>query len=121
VDRPDALSRAFQHENASYGGLRRTHDRRSQQDRLVPEISRFFGIVIRMFFDDHLPTHFHASYAAHEGRISISPIGVMTGCDLPPRSLALVVEWATLHQAELLENWQLARLGKPLASIAPLE
>ena len=90
------------------------------QDRPVPEISRFFGIVIRMFFDDHLPPHFHASYASHEGRVSIAPIGVMTGSDLPPRPLALVVEWATLHQAELLENWRLARLGKPLASIAPL-
>ena len=87
----------------------------------MPEISRFFGIVIRMFFDDHLPPHFHASYAGHEGRISISPIGVMTGGDLPPRPLALVVEWDTLHQAELLENWRLARLGKPLAAIAPLE
>jgi hypothetical protein len=116
-----ALSRAFERDNASYGDLVHTHDRRSLQDRPVPEISRFFGIVIRMFFDDHLPPHFHASYAGHEGRISISPIGVMTGSDLPPRPLALVVEWATLHQPELLENWRLAGLGKPLASIAPLE
>lgn len=87
----------------------------------MPEISRFLGIVIRMYFDDHAPPHFHASYAGHEGRISISPIGVMTGGDLPPHALALAVEWATLYQAELLENWRLARLGKPLASIAPLE
>lgn len=58
---------------------------------------------------------------ATRAEISISPIGVMTGGDLPPRPLALVVEWATLHQAELLENWRLARLGKPLAAIAPLE
>ena len=88
---------------------------------LVPEISRFFGIVIRMYFDDHAPPHFHASYGGHEGRISISPIGVMTGYDLPPRPLALAVEWATLQQEELLENWELARLGKPLKRIAPLE
>ena len=67
------------------------------------------------------PPHFHASYSGHEGRITISPIGVMAGSDLPPRSLALVVEWATLHQAELLENWRLARSGKPPASIPPLE
>jgi hypothetical protein len=87
----------------------------------VPEISRFFGIVIRMYFDDHVPPHFHASYAGHEGRISISPIGALTGGDLPARPLALAVEWATLHQGELLENWRLARLGRPLASIAPLE
>jgi len=87
----------------------------------VPEISRFFGIVIRMYFDDHPPPHFHASYAGHEGRITVLPIGVMSGGDLPPRPLALAVEWATLHQAELLENWRLARLGRPLANIAPLE
>jgi hypothetical protein len=89
--------------------------------RPVPEISRFFGIVIRMYFDDHPPPHFHASYAGHEGRIAVLPIGVMSGGDLPPRPLALAVEWATLHQAELFENWHLARLGKPLANIAPLE
>jgi hypothetical protein len=87
----------------------------------VPEISQFLGIVVRMYFDDHAPPHFHATYAGHEGRISISPIGVMTGSDLPPRPLALVVEWASLHEAELLENWRLARLGKPLMSIAALE
>jgi hypothetical protein len=87
----------------------------------VPEISRFFGIVIRMYFDDHPPPHFHASSAGHEGRITVSSIGVMSGGDLPPRPLALAVEWATLHQAELLENWRLARLGRPLANIAPLE
>jgi hypothetical protein len=87
----------------------------------MAEISRFFGIIITIYFDDHAPPHFHASYAGREGRISFSPIGVMTGGDLPPRSLALAVEWATLHQEELLENWRLARLGKPLTSIAPLE
>ena len=52
---------------------------------------------------------------------SASPIGVMTGGNLPPRPLALVVEWTSLHQAELLENWRLARLGQPLVRIAPLE
>jgi hypothetical protein len=86
----------------------------------MPEISRFFGLIIRMYFDDHGPPHFHASYAECEGRLRIAPVGVMDG-DLPPRPLALAVEWASLHQAELLENWRLARLGKPLDSIAPLE
>ena len=69
-----------------------------QPDRLLPQISPFFGMVIRMFFDDHLPPHFHASYVGHEGRISISPIGVMPGSGLPSRHLALVVEWATLAE-----------------------
>jgi len=119
--RSKAGSRALKRENGSHFVLVRMHDGRSQPDRPVPEISRFFGIVIRMYFDDHAPPHFHASYGGHEGRISISPIGVMPRCDLPPRPLALTVEWATLHQEELLENWELARLGKPLKSIAPLE
>ena len=73
-----------------------------------------------MYSDDHDPAHFHASYAGHEGRIRIAPVGVMDG-DLPPRPLAFAVEWASLHEAELLDNWRRARLGKPLASIAPLE
>jgi hypothetical protein len=87
----------------------------------MPEIARFFGLIIRMYFSDHAPPHFHASYGDHEGRISFCPIAVMNGGDLPPRPLALAVEWATLHQDELLENWRLARLGQPLSSIAPLE
>ncbi len=86
----------------------------------MPEIARFFGLIIRMYFDDHDPPHFHATYAGYEGRVRIAPAGMMDG-NLPARPLALAVEWATLHEAELLENWRLARLGKPLASIAPLE
>lgn len=86
----------------------------------MPEIARFFGLIIRMYFDDHDPAHFHASYAEYESRLRIAPVGVMDG-NLPPRPLALAVEWASLHEAELLENWRLARLGKPLALIAPLE
>lgn len=73
-----------------------------------------------MYYNDHDPPHFHASYAAREGRLRIAPIGVMDG-DLPARPLALAVEWATLHEDELLANWQLARMHKPLAMIAPLE
>lgn len=87
----------------------------------MPEIARFFGLIIRMYFTDHDPPHFHASCAGCEGRVSFSPIGVLPGGNLPPRLLALAVEWATLHQPELVENWRLARLGKPLASIPPLE
>ena len=86
----------------------------------MPEIARFLGLIIRMYYDDHGPPHLHVSYSGHEGRLRIEPIGVIDG-DLPPRALALAVEWVTLHQEELLVNWDLARLGRPLVPIAPLE
>ena len=86
----------------------------------MPEISRFFGIVIRMYFLDHYPPHFHASYAEHEAKIQLSPIGVLTG-ELPPRVLALVVEWASLHKGELEENWRRLHSNRPARRIAPLE
>jgi hypothetical protein len=86
----------------------------------VPEISRFFGIVIKMFFDDHNPPHFHAFYAEHEVLIDIGHLSVFAGA-LPPRALGLVIEWATLHQAELLNDWAKARGQQPLDKIAPLQ
>lgn len=86
----------------------------------MPEISRFFGIVIQMYFKDHAPPHFHAAYGGAEASIQITPIGLQEG-RLPPRVLAMVVEWATLHEAELMENWNRIRRGSPAQRIAPLE
>lgn len=86
----------------------------------MPEISRFFGIVIRMYFLDHEPPHFHASYAEFQAQIRIQPVGLISG-SLPPRALALVVEWATLHQAELHENWRRLHTDEPPKKIPPLE
>ena len=86
----------------------------------MPEISRFFGIVIRMYFDDHVPPHFHALYSGAEALVQIAPVGLMGG-DLPPRALALVVEWARLHEGELLENWRRLHSEEPPTRIAPLE
>ena len=85
----------------------------------MPEISRFLGIVIRMYFLDHDPPHFHATPTGDEARIRIDPIGVLGGA-LPPRVLALVVEWASLHQGELLENWRRLHADEPPTKIAPL-
>ena len=65
----------------------------------VPEISRFFGLVIKMFYNDHLPAHFHAEYGEHEALIEIDTLAVYRG-DLPRRALALVLEWAAVHRAE---------------------
>ena len=73
-----------------------------------------------MFFLDHEPPHFHASYTGAEAQIRIQPVGLLGGA-LPRRALALVVEWATLHQAELLENWRRLHADEPPAKIAPLE
>ncbi|MCK9463605.1 MAG: DUF4160 domain-containing protein [Proteobacteria bacterium] len=86
----------------------------------MPELSRFFGIVVRMFFNDHEPPHFHASYGEDEALIAIDTLSVIRG-HLPRRALALSVEWAVFHREELRTDWELARSGKPLAGIAPLE
>jgi hypothetical protein len=86
----------------------------------MPEICRFFGIVIQMYFADHGPPHFHARYGSATARIHLAPIAVMAS-GLPPRALRLVLEWASLHEAELLENWRLVRLGEAPRSISPLE
>ncbi|MBW1910025.1 MAG: DUF4160 domain-containing protein [Deltaproteobacteria bacterium] len=86
----------------------------------MPEISRFYGIVIKMFFDDHNPPHFHALYGEYEVLIDINTFAVFAG-NLPPRALGLVIEWATLHQDELLNDWEKARVQEPLNTIEPLK
>ena len=86
----------------------------------MPEISRFYGIVIKMFFDDHNPPHFHALYGEYEVLININSFAVFAG-NLPPRALGLVIEWATQHQNELLINWERARGQESLSKIEPLK
>ena len=85
----------------------------------VPTISRFFGIVIAMFFDDHDPPHFHARHADGSAKVQIDPIEVIDS-SLRRRDLRLVLAWAELHREELLENWRLARAGETLNEIEPL-
>jgi hypothetical protein len=86
----------------------------------VPEISRFFGIIITMYSNDHPPPHFHARYGSQKALIAIDPPGLLVG-QLSPKALALVTEWAVLHRDELLADWQLARQQQPLNKIPPLE
>ena len=86
----------------------------------MPEISRFFGIVIAMYYNDHQPPHFHALYAEHEARISIDSLELLRG-SLPRRAMALVLEWAALHRDELRADWDLSRSGARPRPIAPLE
>jgi hypothetical protein len=85
----------------------------------MPEIPRFFGIVIAMLYNDHAPPHFHARYGSERALIGIESLVVLEG-RLSPRALGLVMEWASSHQAELLEDWNLARGHAPLKSIEPL-
>jgi hypothetical protein len=85
----------------------------------MPEISRFFGIIIAMFYDDHNPPHFHARYGKDGVAIEITSLRVLEG-QIPARALGLVMEWALQHQKELLQDWSLAKNNKPLKKIAPL-
>ncbi len=86
----------------------------------MPEISRFFGIVIQMYPRDHLPPHFHALYGGTDALISITPVALRQG-RLSPRVLALIVEWGQHHQAELLDNWDRLQRGQPPVPVPPLE
>ena len=86
----------------------------------MPEISRFFGIIVTMFFEDHNPPHFHARYGGNGAVIRIKDFAVTEGY-LPPRALGLVMEWAEIHKAELLKDWKLAKERKPLLQIEPLK
>ena len=86
----------------------------------MPEISRFFGIVIAIFYADHNPPHFHVRYEGHKAVINIKDLTIKEG-SLPARVLGLVIEWASIHKEELNKDWELAREKKPLMSIEPLK
>jgi len=86
----------------------------------LPEISRFYGIIIAMFFDDHNPPHFHARYGKDKIAVRINSLQVLDG-KFPPRALGLVIEWASQHQDELLHVWELAKNREPLQKIEPLK
>lgn len=86
----------------------------------MPTISEFFGILILMYYSDHAPPHFHAKYGEFEALIQISPLGLLKG-NLPPKALGLVIEWAQIHQQELMEDWNYAAANKKLQKIPPLQ
>jgi hypothetical protein len=85
----------------------------------MPQISYFLGVIIRMFYRDHNPPHFHAVYGDFEGIIDIEKNEIIGG-ELPPRVLVLVKEWSAIHKAELMDNWERARQQESLKDIAPL-
>ena len=86
----------------------------------MPEISRFFGIVISMNYNDHSPPHFHVRYAGQKAIIDISSLCLLEG-QLSPRIFGFVMEWGSMHKVELIENWERARQQIPLNRIPPLE
>ena len=86
----------------------------------MPEISRYFGIIIRMYFDDHPPPHFHAIYGQNEIQVAINPITILRG-KLPRRAESMVFEWAALHQQELMDNWHRLNSDQSPQKIKPLE
>lgn len=86
----------------------------------MPTLSAFYGITVRMYYDDHNPPHFHAFYGDRAAKISIDSLEVISG-SLPRRAFRLLHEWATLNKLMLLQNWTLAVNHKPLILIEPLE
>jgi len=85
----------------------------------MPIISRFFGIVIYIYWRDHPTPHFHAKYGDDEVKVEIKS-GLVKG-NMSKRALAMIQEWRKLHEEELLENWERAASKKPLNRIQPLE
>ena len=85
----------------------------------MPELSRFLGIIISMYFDDHNPPHFHVRYNDFRALISIKDLSLFQG-ELPPRVLGLVMEWAELHKNELLEDWNMVQETGKWFKIEPL-
>ena len=86
----------------------------------MPEISRFYGIIIKMYYVDHNPPHFHAEYSEFSAEYDIITLKIIAG-KLPSRANALVLEWASLHRSELLENWEKTQITQKLDKIEPLQ
>lgn len=85
----------------------------------MPEVSRFLGIVIAMYFKEHAPPHFHVKYGGQRGAFSIAELRLIEG-KLPPRIISLFLEWAFQYRDELLENWKRAEQRQDLLKIEPL-
>ncbi len=86
----------------------------------MPTISVFYGIIVSMFYDDHAPPHFHAQYAEFKCIIDIQRLEMITG-NLPRRALELILDWAELHQSELLSDWNLCQKNQIPHKIEPLK
>lgn len=85
----------------------------------MPEVSRFYGISVRMHHDDPPPAHFHVRVGERAGAFTIRPLALSKG-SLPARVHGLVIEWASSHENALMRNWWLARAGRRMRKIPPL-
>ena len=85
----------------------------------MPKLCTFLGISIYMYFKEHNPPHFHALYNGSDGIFFINPLKYTKG-ELPPRIVGLVIEWATIHKNELLDNWKYLKENKDYKKIEPL-
>ncbi|MDR0551364.1 MAG: DUF4160 domain-containing protein [Spirochaetaceae bacterium] len=85
----------------------------------MPELSRFLGMIVSIYFDDHNPPHFHVLYNEHEALIAINDFTVLKG-SLPSRVLGLAIEWANLHKKELMDNWNIVQKDGKFFKIEPL-
>jgi len=85
----------------------------------MPEISKFYGIIVRMFFDDHNPPHFHITYQEYEASVNIEN-GIVKG-EMPRRALKLVFDWLDLHKDELFDNWKSMQETGEYNKIDPLK
>jgi len=85
----------------------------------MPEISRFYGIVIYMFYNNHSPPYFHMKYQEYEATFEIE-MGIIRG-DMPKTAMKLINEWVEQHKEELLNNWNMIKERKPLKKIEPLK
>jgi hypothetical protein len=85
----------------------------------MPRLSYFYGIAVYMYFRDHAPPHFHAVYGSFEAEVGIRSRRLLGG-KLPTRALALVREWARMHEVELLAAWSNAQMDAPMEPIPPL-
>ncbi|MDP2077307.1 MAG: DUF4160 domain-containing protein [Sulfuricurvum sp.] len=86
----------------------------------MPEISRFYGIRVMMFFDEHNPPHFHVQYNEYNAVIRIADLAITEG-KLPPKAAGLIVEWALAHQDELIQDWELSQNDQQPHKIEPLK
>ena len=86
----------------------------------MPQISSFLGVIITMFYNDHNPPHFHAIYQDETAEYDIQTLEVIRG-KLSSRAHALVLEWASSHRSELMEDWVLASEMKEIKPIEPLK
>ena len=86
----------------------------------MPELSRFYGIIVRMFANDHNPPHFHAQYGKHSAMVDIATRSVIEG-SLPRRCRSMIAEWSEAHEEELIASWNALKSGSRPQKIAPLD